>query len=236
MATGATARIQPVIRWPERRLGRLRIEYEAAVAAPARRGIRGIIGARVEEGTIRLQVERVRAGENDALGELFREFRPDILRLCTRMLGPVDAEDATSETFQRAQRRFDRYDTTQPLGRWLRSIASHDCIDRLRRRSLEKRLFEPFESEVDEVDEVSEKPVSALDEIVQTRRQSAVRVALDGLPDRYRAPLVLRYFAELDYDAIGDELDLTRSQVASSLFRAKQLLRGLLRSEQESGP
>jgi RNA polymerase sigma-70 factor (ECF subfamily) len=236
MATGATARIQPVIRWPERRLGRLRIEYEAAVAAPARRGIRGIIGARVEEGTIRLQVERVRAGENDALGELFREFRPDILRLCTRMLGPVDAEDATSETFQRAQRRFDRYDTTQPLGRWLRSIASHDCIDRLRRRSLEKRIFEPFESEVDEVSDVSEKPVSALDEIVQTRRQSAVRVALDGLPDRYRAPLVLRYFAELDYDAIGDELDLSRSQVASSLFRAKQLLRGLLRSEQESGP
>jgi RNA polymerase sigma-70 factor (ECF subfamily) len=239
MATGATARIQPVIRWPERRLGRLRIEYEAAVAAPARRGIRGIIGARGEEGTIRLQVERVRAGENDALGELFGEFRPDILRLCTRMLGPVDAEDATSETFQRAQRRFDRYDTTQPLGRWLRSIASHDCIDRLRRRSLEKRLFEPFESEVDEVDEVSdvsEKPVSALDEIVQTRRQSAVRVALDGLPDRYRAPLVLRYFADLDYDAIGDELGLTRSQVASSLFRAKQLLRGLLHSEQESGP
>jgi len=187
----------------------------------------------VDEGTIRLQVERVRAGEDDALGELFREFRPDILRLCTRMLGPVDAEDATSETFQRAQRRFDRYDTTQPLGRWLRSIAAHDCIDRLRRRSLEKRLFEPFESEVDDV---SENSVSALDEIVQSRRRSAVRVALDGLPDRYRAPLVLRYFAELDYDAIGEELGLTRAQVANLLFRAKQLLRGLLRSEQESGP
>jgi DNA-directed RNA polymerase specialized sigma24 family protein len=55
---------------------------------------------------------------------------------------------------------------------------------------------------------------------------------------------VLRYFADLDYDAIGKELGWTRPQVASSLFRAKQLLRGLLRSEQgseqgseqESGP
>jgi RNA polymerase sigma-70 factor (ECF subfamily) len=234
MAYGATARIQPVTRWPERRLGRLRIEYEAAAATPTRCLT---IGARVDEGTIRLHVERVRAGESEALEELFREFRPDILRLCTRMLGPVDAEDATSETFGRAQRRFDRYDTTQPLGRWLRSIAAHDCIDRLRRRSLEKRLFEPSPSEVDEA---PEKSASALDELVQTRRQSAVRVALDSLPDRYRAPLVLRYFVELDYDAIGEELGLTRSQVASSLFRAKQLLRGLLRSERggerESGP
>jgi RNA polymerase sigma-70 factor (ECF subfamily) len=195
----------------------------------------------VDEGTIRLQVERVRAGEREALDLLFREFRPDILRLCTRMLGSVDAEDATSETFSRAQMRFDRYDATQPLGRWLRSIAAHDCIDRLRRRSLEKRLFEPSPSELDaEADDFSEKPASALDELVQIRRQSAVRIALDSLPDRYRAPLVLRYFAELDYDAISEELGLSRAQVASSLFRAKQLLRGLLRGEQsgeqESGP
>ena len=57
-----------------------------------------------------------------------------------------------------------------------------------------------------------------------------------ALPDRHRAPLVLRYFAELDYDAIGTELSLTRSQVATSLFRAKQRLRELLRSEGEAGP
>jgi RNA polymerase sigma factor (sigma-70 family) len=74
-----------------------------------------------------------------------------------------------------------------------------------------------------------------MDELVQTRRQSVVRAAIDHLPDRYRAPLVLRYFADLDYDAIGEELGLTRPQVASALFRAKQLLRGRLRSEEESG-
>ena len=68
---------------------------------------------------------------------------------------------------------------------------------------------------------------------VQSRRQTAVRAALDRLPDRHRAPLVLRYFAELDYDTIGQELGLSRSQVASLLFRAKQRLRELLRSEQE---
>jgi len=230
MAYRAIGLTQTPICRPQRRFRRHRIEY-GAVAATTKRCLS--IGARVDDGTIRLHVERARAGESEALGELFHEFRPDILRLCTRMLGSVDAEDAVNETFQRAQRRFERYDKTQPLGRWLRSIAAHDCVDRLRRRSLEGRLFESSESEVDGF---AEKSASALDELVQTRRQSAVRIALDGLPDRYRAPLVLRYFAELDYDSIGEELGLTRSQVASSIFRAKQQLRGLLRSEQESGP
>jgi RNA polymerase sigma-70 factor (ECF subfamily) len=184
----------------------------------------------VEDGTIRLHVERARAGEGEALDDLFREFRPDVLRLCTRMLGPVDAEDSTNETFQRAQRRLDHYDTQQPFSPWLLSIAAHHCIDRLR-RSLEKRLFEPSD---EELEGLAEQSGSALDELVQSRRQTAVRAALDRLSDRHRAPLVLRYFADLDYDTIGQELGLSRSQVASLLFRAKQRLRELLRSEQET--
>jgi hypothetical protein len=144
MAHRATGLIQPGISWPERRFRRHRIEYEAVAATTKRRLS---IGARVDDGTIRLHVERARAGESEALGELFHEFRPDILRLCVRMLGSVDAEDAANETFQRAQHRFERYDKTQPLGRWLRSMAAHGGVDRVRRRSLEKRLLESTESE-----------------------------------------------------------------------------------------
>ena len=191
----------------------------------------------MDEGTIRLHVERVRSGESEALGELFEAFRPDIVRLCTRLLGPVDAEDAANETFQRAQLQFERYDATQPLDRWLRSIASHDCIDRLRRRNVELRLFPPSDTSVDDWSEGSPftgDSGSALDTLVQTRRQSAVRIALDTLPEAVRAPLVLRYFAELDYDAIGKELGWTRSQVATALFRGKRQLRGLLLREGES--
>ena len=48
---------------------------------------------------------------------------------------------------------------------------------------------------------------------------------LDGLPSRYRAPLALRYFAELSYDEIADILGVTRGQVGTLLFRAKARLR-----------
>jgi len=218
----------PLIGWPKRRLARHPVECEGAAAAP---NTSLANGARVEDGTIRQHVERARAGEGEALGELFQEFRPIVLRLCMRMVGPIDAEDSANETFQRAQSRLDRYDPNRPFGRWLLSIASHHCIDRLRRKNLEKRLFEPA---AEEIEDPTERSGSALDELVQSRRQTAVRAAIDGLPDRYRAPLVLRYFTDLDYDAIGAELGLTRSQVATSLFRAKQRLRERLRDEQET--
>jgi RNA polymerase sigma-70 factor (ECF subfamily) len=55
--------------------------------------------------------------------------------------------------------------------------------------------------------------------------------AIDGLPLKYRVPLVLRYFEELDYEAIADTLDVTRGQVGTLLFRAKRRLRARLEAE-----
>ena len=55
--------------------------------------------------------------------------------------------------------------------------------------------------------------------------------AVEALPDRYRAPLVLRYYAELDYDGIAGILGVTRNQVATLLFRAKRKLRSALSGE-----
>jgi len=55
---------------------------------------------------------------------------------------------------------------------------------------------------------------------------------VEALPERYRAPLVLRHFAELDYAAIGELLGVSRGQVGTLLFRARRRVRERLR---ESG-
>jgi RNA polymerase sigma-70 factor (ECF subfamily) len=185
----------------------------------------------VDESAIRLQVDRARAGDVEALGPLFDVYRPDVLRLCTRMIGALEAEDAAHDAFQRAQHRLDRYDPSHPFRRWLLAITANHCIDRLRRRGVEKRLFDPGTSELEEL---AADGGSALDEVVQRREQSAVRDAVDRLPEKYRAPLVLRYFADLDYDSIAAELDLSRSQVATLLYRAKQRLRASLQAGEEA--
>ena len=59
--------------------------------------------------------------------------------------------------------------------------------------------------------------------------------ALESLPIRYRLPLLLRYFDDMDYEAIAKSIGVTRNQVGTLLFRAKRLLREQVEA-QVSGP
>jgi RNA polymerase sigma-70 factor (ECF subfamily) len=175
----------------------------------------------MDEAAIRANVERARSGDAEAFGALFRSFEADVRRLCTRMLGD-EASDASQETFLRARRSLDGYDSGQPFRRWLLSIAAHYAVDRLRRRSTEGRIFAPGQVDVEALPDRGPSPLQG--ELLAERQRRLV-AALDALPDRYRAPLVLRYFADLDYEAIAATLEITRSQVATLLFRGRRRLR-----------
>jgi RNA polymerase sigma-70 factor (ECF subfamily) len=180
-------------------------------------------GAGVNEDAGRAGIERARSGDSEAFGAVFRAYRPDVLRLCRRILGDeVAAEDAVGEAFLRAQERLAGYDESRPFRSWLLGIAAHHCIDLLRRRSAEKRLFE--ERGVDPADLANRGP-SPLQEVMRDEERAAVLAAIDALPLKYRSPLVLRHFADLDYDAIGGLLGISRNQVGTLLFRAKRRLR-----------
>jgi RNA polymerase sigma factor (sigma-70 family) len=63
-------------------------------------------------------------------------------------------------------------------------------------------------------------------------QRGAVESALAGLDDAYRIPVILRYYAGLTYDEIAAELALEKTQVAGRIFRAKQMLRVLLKEAQ----
>jgi RNA polymerase sigma-70 factor (ECF subfamily) len=56
-------------------------------------------------------------------------------------------------------------------------------------------------------------------------QQQALEQAIESLPDRYRLPLLLRYFEDMDYEAIANSIGVTRNQVGTLLFRGKRLLR-----------
>lgn len=170
-------------------------------------------------------LERARLGEGEAFAELYRRLSPRVFGLCLHLLGSrEDGEDATSEVFLKVRAALDRYDGSAPFMAWVIGIATYHCLDRLRRRSREARLFDP------EADEGSAPAVglSPLAELLTEEERTALRRALAALPDRYRVPLALRYHAELSYADIATRLGLTREQVAINLFRAKQRLRRTL--------
>lgn len=167
-------------------------------------------------------VEAARAGNSQAFGRIYQRHERRIFGLCYRLLRhPHEAEDATSEAFERAFRALDRYEPDREFEPWLVSIATRHCLNRLRRRNAERRLF------LEEPQEFPDDPgqPSPLAELESDRERRVLQRVLDRLPDNYRLPLVLKYMAEQSYDEIAEQLGLTRNNVAVTLHRAKIALR-----------
>jgi len=162
-------------------------------------------------------------GSSVAFGQVYGEFSTRVFGLCRKMLGShAAAEDATSEVFERAYDALDQYDRGRPFDRWILTIASHHCLNRLRRERLEKRLFHDEPVEVPAI-AASSSPLVAFES--QEQRRSLLQ-AIDALPENYRVPLILKYYGDLSYDEIADHLGTTRNNVAVLLHRAKRELRG----------
>ena len=174
-------------------------------------------------------VERARRGDREGLAELYQRFGPRVLGLCRHLLGsPEAAEDARSDVFSRLPQVIKRYDPALPFDRWLLSVTSHRCLDLLRRRRLESRLFAAELEEGEDRSIGSEPGPSPLGAVLTDEVRGRVRDALVRLPERYRVALALRYYGELSYDEIAGQLGVTRNHVAILIFRGKQALRRLL--------
>jgi RNA polymerase sigma-70 factor, ECF subfamily len=168
-------------------------------------------------------VKRARQGDEAAVGEIHRRLFRRVLGLCWHMVrSREDAEDSCSEVFMRLPRVISTYDSSIPFERWLFSIAGHQCIDLLRRRGREQRLF--TDEDVEPLP-VAVSATSPLNELVRQEKRDAVRDAIGKLPAKFRVPLTLRYYGELSYDEIAEQLGIKRSHVATLIFRAKQELR-----------
>jgi RNA polymerase sigma-70 factor (ECF subfamily) len=171
-------------------------------------------------------------GDRQAFADLHREFARRVLGLCRHMLGSQEsAEDACSDVFVRLPGVIASYNGSVPFERWLFSVASHHCIDLLRRRRREQNLISDRDTEALPVAVSADSP---LNELIREERRDAVREAIARLPEKYRVPLTLRYYGELSYDEIAEQLEMNRNNVATLIFRAKQELRqALLRYRQE---
>ena len=171
-------------------------------------------------------LDRAALGDRDAFARLHDRFAADVGRLSRRLLGgPEEADDVANEVFLRAQTSFAGYDRSRPFRTWLLSIAAHQCIDRLRKRRREGRLYDDAELSADDLPASGPSP---LRQALLSERRDALFAALGALPYRYRAPLALRYFAELSYEEISALLEVTPNQVGVLLHRAKRRLRDAL--------
>jgi RNA polymerase sigma-70 factor (ECF subfamily) len=182
-------------------------------------------------------IQSARGGDQVAFGHLVVAYQTPVYNLAYRMLGNTDeAEEAAQEAFLRAYTRLGTYDPERPFRSWLLSIASHYCIDRLRRRritwlSFEDEIAAPGESgEPIETRSASNSPNPEA-VIAQREQEAQIQQLLATLSPTDRAAITLRYWYDCSYEEIADTLDLTVSAVKSRLHRAR---RGLADTMQAS--
>jgi RNA polymerase sigma-70 factor (ECF subfamily) len=159
----------------------------------------------------------------------YRNHYRRVLGLCRRMLGAAErAEDAAQDVFLRAHRAFASYDPAQPFAGWILRIASNHCVDVLRRGRKERQLFG---DEADERIAAETDDTDVLGGLLAAERAAEIGAAVAALPERYRLPLVLAYYADASYDEIAAALGITRTHAGALICRAKQTLRRSLQKE-----
>jgi RNA polymerase sigma-70 factor (ECF subfamily) len=130
--------------------------------------------------------------------------------------GP-EAEDAAQETFVRVYAKLHTYEPDKKLSSWILSIASHYCIDRLRRRHGDALSLDD-----DEVATVLPARQAGPEETaLRNEVRDEVQAAVNRLAPAYRVPLILRYWHDLSYTEIAEVMGLTVQAVKSRLHRAR---------------
>jgi RNA polymerase sigma-70 factor, ECF subfamily len=176
-------------------------------------------------------ISRARAGNAQAWGDLYGSYAPAIFRFCRRVLPTrEDAEDATMEIFMKIRGKLNQYDPERPFRSWLYKVAANHCWDTLRRRHVRQDL---------ETGELENLPVESpdpdqLSRMIEAHTSGQVRDALAKLPPRGQMALVLRYYADMTYEEIAEQLRLPRAAVGVVLLRARRQLRELLQSTDAS--
>jgi len=170
----------------------------------------------------RAWIEQALRGDQAAFGHLVQAYERPVYNLTYRLLNdPAEAEDAAQEAFLRAYNKLATYQPERKFANWLLSIASHYCIDILRRRGRAPELSLDGPLPPQWLASDGERP----DQMVDRKQQQAhIRLLLDTLEPAYRAAVVLRYWYDLSYEEIAETMGTTESAIKSRLHRARRML------------
>lgn len=165
-------------------------------------------------------IERARAGDDRAFGQLINHYTPQLYQVIRRVVNDTgEAESAVQEAFLRVWEALPRYRADRPFFPYLVTVAMNLVRDRWRRdRWLDLGGLEG----VSEALPVSGPGPEELAE--QSEMLQALAQAVAGLPEGYRTVIALRYDAAMTYQQIAEALELPLNTVRTHLRRAKAQL------------
>lgn len=165
---------------------------------------------------------RVQGGDTESFSLLMERYEEKMLRYARRFLfGFEDAEDLVQEVFIKAYINIQGFNTRRRFSPWLYRIAHNEFLNAIKKRRHAPLLF--FDP-----DTIFPHPVSS-DRADRDFNEKELRAVLEeclhDLDPKYREPLVLYFFEELNYQQISDIMELPVSTVGVRLKRGKEMLR-----------
>lgn len=157
-------------------------------------------------------VEALLAGDPDAPRSLVQRYQTDVFALCFRMMGHrQDAEDVAQETFLRALRGIQGFETGRPVRPWLLGIAANRCRTALGKRARRPPLAEGAEDREDHRPGLSD-PDDLAGELAR---------ALEQIRPEYRTVFTLFHEENLPYEEIAQAIERPVGTVKTWLHRAR---------------
>ena len=176
-------------------------------------------------------------GDQRAYADLMRMYREPIYLMLLKMTNnPTDADDLTIEAFGKAFASLHLYNPTHAFSTWLFSIATNNCVDFIRKKRLQTLYLDDIRTTAD--GESFEYPIPAEsnnpeESIIHEQRVQVLREVVRQLKPRYRKLVEMRYFDEMSYEEIAEELKMPLGTVKVQLFRARDLLHNILSAKKD---
>jgi RNA polymerase sigma-70 factor (ECF subfamily) len=176
-------------------------------------------------------------GDQKAYAELMKRYKKPLYHTILKMVRNVDdAEDLTIEAFAKAFRSLHKFKKDYTFSTWLFRIATNNCIDFIRKKRLETTSISASYRDDNGEDvsmDIKDINLNPQEEAIKGQKIEIMQLIITKLPPKYQTLVNMRYFRELSYEEIAEELQAPLGTVKAQLHRARELLYDLVKDKKE---
>lgn len=174
-------------------------------------------------------IQQAKEGNQVSFNFLLDLFWSDVYGyLLKRIHNENDAEDVTIQAFSRAFDKIDSYDEQYTFKTWLITISKNIHIDMNRKRKTSVQA-EPSIGQHQEAYEIADDNPTPEDKIITEQNLAKLLRDIKQLKPKYQEVIQLRYFQELSYKEIAQQINEPMNNVKVKLLRAKKLLAEIIK-------
>ncbi len=172
---------------------------------------------------------KVQTGDTEAFGLIIERYEEKLLRYGRRFHSDrEDIRDLVQEVFIKAYMNIQSFDLERRFSPWIYRIAHNEFVNAVKKRIRNPLSYFDFDTMLPHAGEGE----TVEDEMGRQEMKQMIEAHLKQLDEKYREPLILYYFEDMDYKEIADILQIPISTVGVRLQRGKMALKKLIKKKQ----